>query len=533
MVSKNTSKITDIWPSESSFRRSIRFEFGAYIGVLMLVVMVITGYVMSNQYAQSSMQAFIGKLLAEARSFSGSAGKLIISESGPDALLLSNICRKLTQSNDEVYWAAVTDKNGEFLAHTDIQRVTSGARMQGLPSTGFAELLREGESCYLTEDTVIIVVPINEQQITLGTLAVAASADAIAEAQRAAITTVSKITLAMILIGIPLTVLLLHRKLKPLTTITRALRAVEPGDIHIDIPIKSRNEFGYLAQTLHVMGGTLNRAQKEMIESERIARELEIARQIQARILPQSYPQGRWFEFAGAYKSAKEVGGDYYDFILYDDGRVGFVVADVSGKSLPGMMLMLLTRDLFRQLSPTIADPVELLARINQELLANTTQGMFVTMFFGIFDGATCQFRFASAGHNPLLVFRTGSGTCESLKTRGFPLGMVPDAQFRTRLEESQIKLVVGDALIQYTDGINEALNAANEEYTLERLTERVQALGRQTPERMVSGILNALNEFVGTVAQYDDQTLLVMKCLPSVADSVANGKLEGELYAK
>jgi serine phosphatase RsbU (regulator of sigma subunit) len=229
------------------------------------------------------------------------------------------MCKKIADDNPDVFWSGITDVDNVFIAHTDINQVVASNQLPILFSSKFEELFHPNEDFEMRSDTIYITIPIFERNVLVGRLAVASSVRQINEARQTTIMTVGTVTLLMILIGIPLTMILLHRKLQPISVITDRLKNIDFSDISLKIPLKLRNEFGYLAETLRVMGQKLNVAQKEIVEKERIARELEIAREIQANILPKSFPQGSGYSFAGTYSSAREVGGDYYDFIRYDD----------------------------------------------------------------------------------------------------------------------------------------------------------------------------------------------------------------------
>jgi serine phosphatase RsbU (regulator of sigma subunit) len=500
------------WPQASDFKRSIRWEFTLYVSAIILFLMVVTGYIISRQYVETVTKNVVDKLLVQARSYSGPAGKLMLSTDGPDALLLNNICKKLSSDNSDVFWAGITGKDEVFLAHTDIRQVVTSARTRPTYSNQFSDMLRPEEGFDLSQDTIFITVPIKEGNIILAKLAVAASAKPIQKARTTSRLTVAFITVVMIFLGMPITIVLLHRKLRPLSLITDRLKNVNFENISFDIPLTSKNEFGYLAETIQVMGFKLNLAQKDLIEKERISRELEIAREIQANILPKSYPQGAEFELAGTYRSAKQVGGDYYDFIDFDDHRLGILVADVSGKSLPGMLVMLLTRDIVKRLARSTRSPSELLSGVNSELLGNIKRGMFVTMFLGILDSRTGRFSFASAGHNPLIWLKADTGKTDLIKTKGFPLGMVESKIFEKRMESGELILGKNDWLIQYTDGINEAQNSKGEEFGLDRFAQIIESCKNLTPVQFVGELLRKHEQFVGNAEQYDDITLLSIK---------------------
>jgi len=518
-TSKEQKPISD-WPEPGDFKKSIRGELSLFVSGMMLVLMLITGYVTTRLHVETVTQNVIDKLLVQARSYSGSAGKLIISSDEPDALLLSNICSRLSEDNPEVFWACIADKKNRYLAHTDLRKVIGGDALETVAIQQSNTDLRQGESFGISRDTIYITVPIEERGHLVGQLRVASSAEPISVARNTSILSVVSITLLIMLIGLPVTMLILRRKLRPVSLITDSLKKISPEDLSLEIPVRRKNEFGYLAETLRVMGNKLNLARKELVEKERFARELEIAQEIQNNILPREYPATDRFEFHGAYRSAREVGGDYYDFIEIDNRHLAFLVADVSGKSLPGMLVMLLTRDIVARLARSAMEPAPLLSEVNRELSRSIKKGMFVTMFYGLLNTQTGQFTHASAGHNPLIHLSARGGPAERIKTRGFPLGLMKPEQFQKRIETGSLTLEPGDWLIQYTDGINEAQNVSRDEFGMERLTEILEHGRGLNPRQLVETTLKYHESFVGDAHQYDDITLLTMKWKAATADN-------------
>ncbi len=532
MDSSSKNELAHDWPEPKQFKRSIRLEFSLYVSSIIFLLMLASGYFMTSRYVNTVTRAEVEKLLIQARSYSGPAAKLIISTNGPDALLLNNVCQRLASDNPDIYWVGIADRDGKFLAHTDIKKVISGATLSVIASDQFRDMVRGGEAFDVASDTIHITVPINEGDILVGRLTLASSANQISAARKQSFVTVITITIVLLLIGLPATMALLHKKLRPIKQITDSLKHVDFDKISFDIPVTVRNEFGYLSETLRVMGTKLNSAQQQIIERERIARELEIAREIQTKILPGYFPSGPEFSCAGAYRSAREVGGDYYDFIDYDDNKVGFLVADVSGKSLPGMLVMLLTRDIVKRVARNIVRPDRLLAEVNKEISANIRKGMFVTMFLGVLDRQTGSFDFASAGHNPLIHISAEKGETNLLKTKGFPLGLMPAKQFDERIELGHINLASGDWLVQYTDGINEAPGKNGEEFGMERFIDLLSAARNGSSQELIDSVLRSHTEFVDDSEQFDDITLIAIKWLGISVDIKTNTE-EVSAYAR
>lgn len=530
-MSNNEPIQTGKWPDLKNYPRSMRLHFSIFVGAIILTLMTITGVVVSEKHASTMTAAVVERLMAQARSYSSSAGKHFLTADGPDALMLNNICRKLSDESPDIYWAVIADSTKKMIAHTDVRKVASVGRLPHWQGTQTWEWLRPNESYSVAGDTIRINVPILERGLVIGQLELAASSESIRTARMQSLITMGSIAVIVLLIGLPLTTFLTHRKLRPISVITEHLRATKPDNPLIDIPLNTKDEFGYLADTLRIMGDQVREAQREAIERERMAKELEIARDIQANILPKSFPKGNKIESFGYYESARQVGGDYYDFFELDSRRLGFLVADVSGKSLPGMLVMLLTRDIVRQAVANVSNPAELLKEVNRELKPNIRRGMFVTMFFGILDRETGRFDFACAGHNPLLQVPSNGGKVAQYKPDGFPLGLMAPEQFDKQIKTESISLAPGDTLIQYTDGINEAQNSNQEEFGMERFVATFEQSRASTIRDLVESAMTEHRSFVGSADQYDDITLVAVKWLPDATDmksgDVNDGKYE------
>ncbi len=176
------------------------------------------------------------------------------------------------------------------------------------------------------------------------------------------------------------------------------------------------------------------------------------------------------------------------------------------------MLIMLLTRDIVRNLSRHIKDPARILALTNEQLLPNIKKGMFVTMFYGVLNTTTGLFEFASAGHNPLIHYNLKTGNHELIKTKGFPLGLMSPEIFNKRIEKGTIHLDSDRLLIQYTDGINEAKNSEGKEYGMENFIHSIDSNKNMNPQDLVDQTLGSLDSFVCNCEQFDDITLIVMK---------------------
>ncbi|MDQ5857151.1 MAG: PP2C family protein-serine/threonine phosphatase [Acidobacteriota bacterium] len=249
------------------------------------------------------------------------------------------------------------------------------------------------------------------------------------------------------------------------------------------------------------------RLHREAIERERLERELELAAAIQRQLLPRELPRLSGLELAGSTLPTRQVGGDYFDFFPLSRGRLGFVVADVSGKGIPAALLVSTVHAaIYLQIdaSETI---VELVSRIDKHLQRFSATHKFLTLFFGVLEPDSDLLRYVSAGHNPALLARR-SGGIERLSATGVPLGLVPNGSWT----EESVSFGRGDLICAYTDGFTEASNADDEEFGLERLEEKLTT-GLSLPAREVSDrLFGAVADFAQGMPQYDDQTLLIVR---------------------
>jgi predicted ester cyclase len=245
----------------------------------------------------------------------------------------------------------------------------------------------------------------------------------------------------------------------------------------------------------------------EARERERIEQELQVARQIQQALLPEAAPQLDGWELTTYYEPAREVGGDFYDFLEFEDGRVGLVVGDATGKGMPAALVMATTRGMLRAVVQSVESPGEVLARVNEALVAEIPPNMFVTCLYAILDPNSGSLRYANAGHD-LPYLRHHGGDAEELRARGMPLGLMPN----TRYEEKEAVFAPGDNALVYSDGLVEAHDPQREMFGIPRLRALVSEHGEEE-RSLQETLLEELYSFVGEGwEQEDDITLLTLR---------------------
>ncbi|MDZ7314954.1 MAG: SpoIIE family protein phosphatase [candidate division KSB1 bacterium] len=248
---------------------------------------------------------------------------------------------------------------------------------------------------------------------------------------------------------------------------------------------------------------------RDLTLQQRLQKELEIARQVQAGLLPDREPCLDGLQLAGACLPAEKVGGDYYDYFVLDDHRLGIAVADVSGKGTSAAFYMAEIKGMMSSMTQFITSPKELMRRLNRLLCRTVDRRIFTTMLYGIIDLAAGEFVFVRAGHNPLLV-RHADGTVDLLVPRGMALGLAGDELFDRFTEEYRLPLRAGDILFIFTDGLTDARNATNEEFGEERLAAWLRACDVADPMHIRQQILQKIDEFAGGAVQHDDITLVI-----------------------
>ncbi|MBE7514432.1 MAG: GAF domain-containing protein [Anaerolineales bacterium] len=251
------------------------------------------------------------------------------------------------------------------------------------------------------------------------------------------------------------------------------------------------------------------RLQEQVNQQQRLERELEVAQGIQRSFLPDKLPSPRGWELATFYRAARQVGGDFYDFIPLKENRIGIVIADVADKGVPAALFMALCRTNIRAAAFTRTDPVETMLRVNQLLLSDSRTDLFVTVWYGVWDPRTGEIVYACMGHNPPLVINSEGATAE-LSGKGIALGVVETM----RLEKRRIILEPGDIMVAYTDGITDALRADNAEFGVVGLQSTVLTHRTLSAQEITDRVMRGVDEFSGSVPQFDDLTLIVLKRL-------------------
>lgn len=286
-------------------------------------------------------------------------------------------------------------------------------------------------------------------------------------------------------------------------SVNGSLNRITEGNLEETVEVRTNNEFSMLSEGINTMVGALKNSIAEA--AARIDQELEFARAIQTASLPAVMPERPEFDLYASMRTAKEVGGDFYDFFFVDGDHLALVMADVSGKGIPAALFMMTGKTMIKDLAESGLAPEEVFTQANAGLCEGNEAGMFITAWMGILTISTGVLNYVNAGHNPPLLKRA-DGSFEYVRSRA---GFVLAGMEGTRYRPQQMTLEPGDILYLYTDGVTEATNGAKELYGEDRLKAVLDRNSGLKMEGLLGAVLTDVDHFVKDAPQFDDITML------------------------
>ena len=244
----------------------------------------------------------------------------------------------------------------------------------------------------------------------------------------------------------------------------------------------------------------------------RLDHDLEIARDIQRILLPEKSPAVPGFEIAGINIPARQVSGDYFDYIRVDEHRLGVAIADVSGKGVPASLIMAICRSVLRSQAPQNPSPADVLKAVNRQLYPDIKEDMFISMAYLVVDHSVGSVTLARAGHDAPLLYRRVQQTVELIKPPGMVVGIDSGSVFDRITNDFAIRLEQGDCLVLYTDGVTEALDAEGFEFGIDRMIQSVRASAAHGASAIIVRLIDDVRNFVGAQPQNDDITLITIR---------------------
>lgn len=486
---------------------SLKFTLGA---VLMVVVLAGTAYgVLAGKRRDMIHRQEQAKIMAVLDAVSLEAGESVARRNDLD---LNNLLQKITMTDaDKLFsYAVIVANDGRCLAHSDLSQLFQvWRRPEGLRALQGTHILiqRIGGITHYG-------VPVLWRGGEVGQVWLGLDEGAVNRMEKRAIAELRWFLLGGLLLSVVAIWLLSLIVTRPIQKIFEGVRALHSGDFSAKITLDTQDEFGQLASIFNEMTAKIQESQSGMVEHERLQKEMQVAQEIQHTLLPASFPEVNGYEIGGMYRAAKEVGGDYYDFFWVDPTTLGIVVADVSGKGVPGSLVMTMIRTAMRLEARGNKSASDVLARVNQHVTADMKKGMFVTMFYVVLDSRRRVINFASAGHNPMILYRGRTKEVYFLKPKGFPLGIsLPEGDmFERSLALQKISPEKNDMLVIYTDGITEAMNKQKKQFGEERLIQAIRENAQLSPEEFVSELNRRIAVFTDGAEQNDDITVVAIK---------------------
>lgn len=250
------------------------------------------------------------------------------------------------------------------------------------------------------------------------------------------------------------------------------------------------------------------RLYKVAIEKGRLERELQVAREVQMNLIPRSVPKLPGWEFAAWWQPARQVSGDFYDFIPLNETQLGIVIADVTDKGMPAALFMANSRSIIRASVSIPTQPANAIASANRLICADSANGMFVSLFYGKLDIKSGNLTYVNAGHNPPYLYQAETETFSEFERTGLVLGIESEAEFK----EQAVQLKQGDFILLYTDGVTEATNTEQDLYGKDRLLQLLYNHRKSSVNEVQAALEDSITEFIGDISPSDDITMVIAK---------------------
>ncbi len=490
---------------------SIRVKFSIWTAAILFFIVTIAYFYFDSRTRSSIAKDFKTDIEELSKTIASQASALVINDrSDPE---FDELAVNFKSENQEVRYLVITDGSDRVRAHTEDPTAvyTQYDPPDGITIDSIGRLqaaFSDGVEVYH------VVEPIFPDEPDLGYVHMGVS-DAARKADiaqsRKGILIIAALSYAF---GIVAVWFLANYFVKPIQKITEGVRRLGSSEEDEAIPIEGADEFSAIAHAFNEMKVKIKEAQKNEVEKERIQKEMQVAQEIQQTLLPKRFPDIEGYDIATIYRAAKDVGGDYFDFVWIDEDTLGIIVADVAGKGVPGSLVMTMIRTAIRLEARGNRSATDILTRVNEFISDDVKKGMFITIFLVVLDTKNRNVSFASAGHDPMILYRKNEDKSYFLNPRGIPVGItLPDGMsFEEIISSQSVKLKQDDILVIYTDGITEAMNHRREQYGMEKLLKFIQTNAQLTPDEFVEKLNEDIMDFTKGAEQNDDITLVAIK---------------------
>lgn len=492
---------------------SLRVKFSLYTFIIMSIIIGASIYYFDYKTSEQMYDHKHETVLALGNTIAAQASGYFINRRSDvefDQLTVS-----YKRANPEIKLIVLTDENNLIRAHSDD---ILNIRKPYNPRAGIDTSILNRPQQFTEQKELFnyVIVPIKTENHQWGKVHLIYSTATIYEKLTQSRESILYLTLVLIAIGIVGIYLLSDYFVKPILKITHRVRSFTSGDMDTELPLEGAEEFFEISRAFNEMITRLSQDRRNIIEREKMAKEIEVAGEIQKTLLPEKLPDIPDLQIDAFYKAASIIGGDLYDIFRIEPNTYCMAVADVSGKGVPASLVMSMLRTIIRIYAVDSLTPKETLVKVNSYLKDNIPPGMFVTIFLIFYNIENESIEFVSAGHNPMIYYDARHKKIEKINPRGMPMGMpIKDvSSFERTMEERSIKLNPEDSFMIYTDGITEAANRDNELFGMERLEQFYLNYFKDKPSNELSHLSNLLiaelEDFAGFVKPADDITFIV-----------------------
>lgn len=493
---------------------TLRAKFSLFTFLVVLLVVGGSIYYFDRETSASAHHSLSEKMRALSLTIADQANGYFLNRRSDvefDELIVSYV-----RANPEFRRIVLTDSLSMIVAHSD--DIRNIRKLYRAPSEVDTTLLDSPQTLGDPEQwNRYIIEPIRSGQRFSGYVHTTYSSQNVHEQIWEARIGVLGLTCILLVIGIVGIYLLSNYFVSPIARIVSRIRRFTQGDIDTEMPMEGAEEFFEISRAFNEMMTRLSHDRKNLIAREKLAKEIEVASQIQKALLPVHLPKIPGLDVDGFYRAASTVGGDLYDVEQIGDDTYSLTVADVSGKGVPASLVMSMLRTTIQIVSQGSLSPKETLVKVEGYLRNNIPRGMFITVQMAFYRVSTRTLTVVSAGHNPLMYYRAASGEILNINPAGMPLGLptTHEGQFAERLEELTFPLDDGDSIALYTDGITEAPDRDGQQFGVERLAEILRSestAGNRSIAALTRRIVESVDEFSGSGRNSDDLTLIVAR---------------------
>ncbi len=508
---------------------SLRFKFSFW--TFIIVSMIIGGsiYYFDHEisagmyrHKQETVQALGTTIAAQ------TAGYLINNRSDVefDELVVSY---KL--ANPELRLIVLTDDNQMIRAHSD--NIINIRKKYKVPKGIIADKYNTPQPYFVNNEKVeYLIVPVELGRNIIGKVHIIYTTESIYYQLAKARKQIIILTVFLLLFGVIGIYLLSNYFVSPILKITHRIRRFTSGDLETELPLEGAEEFFEISKAFNQMITRLSQDRKNIAAREKMAKEIEVASQIQKTLLPHKLPMIPHLEVETFYRAASMIGGDLYDVFKVTDSKYCMVVADVSGKGVPASLVMSMLRTVIQIYVKQILSPKNIIVSVNDYLKKNIPPGMFVTAFLLMYDSTDNSIQYVSAGHNPMLYFNNSLKKIEELNPKGMPVGLPTKDKdkFENIIIEEKRIMQDNDCFIVFTDGITEAPNRDGNLFGMERLKDLILTNVSGTSISMAELsdiIIDAVDDYTGFNKAVDDISFIVAKSMQKALGTSLNDSKE------